>query len=100
MLLSKRESNVDLFFTPGRHIDFDICYISQSYFYLPRKTIRKTSNINILFKQTLRDIIQLFHDIAGLDMILEEWKQLCRNAWENDYDYLQTDRFAKIGEGR
>ena len=29
----------------------------------------------------------------------EEWKQLCRKAWENDYDYLQTDRFAKTGKG-
>ena len=33
-------------------------------------------------------------------MNLEEWKQLCPKAWENDYDYLQIDRFAKIGEGR
>ena len=33
-------------------------------------------------------------------MNLEEWKQLCRKALENDYDYLQIDRFAKIGNGR
>ena len=100
MLLSKQQSNIDLFFTRGRHNKIDIYYISQSYFHLPKNTIRNNSNINILFKQTLRDIILLFHDIAGLDMNLEEWKQLCRKAWENDYDYLQIDRFAKIGEGR
>ena len=100
MLLSKQESNIDLLFTRGRHNNIDIYYISQSYFHLPKNTIGNNSNINILFKQTLRDIILLFHDIAGLDMNLEEWKQLCRKAWENDYDYLQIDRFAKIGEGR
>ena len=33
-------------------------------------------------------------------MILEEWKQRCLIAWENDYDYLQIDRFDEIGEGR
>ena len=33
-------------------------------------------------------------------MNLQKWKQLCRKAWENDYDYLQKNRFAKIGEGR
>ena len=99
MLLSKQESNKDLFFTRGRHKNIDIYYISQNYFHLPKNTIRNISNIIILFKQTLRDIILLFHDIAGLDMNLEEWKQLCRKAWENDYDYLQIDRFAKIGEG-
>ena len=32
-------------------------------------------------------------------MNLEEWKQLCGKAWENDYDYLQIDRIAKK-EGR
>ena len=99
-LLSKQESNIDLFFTRGRHNNIDIYYISQSYFHLPKNTIRNNSNIIILFKQTLRYIILLFHDIAGLDMNLEEWKQLCRKAWENDYDYLQIDRFAKIGNGR
>ena len=100
IILSKQESNIDLFFTRGRHKNIDIYYISQSYFHLPKNTIRNNSNIIILFKQTLRDIILLFHDIAGLDMNLDEWKQLCRKAWENDYDYLQMDRFAKIGNGR
>ena len=33
-------------------------------------------------------------------MNLGEWKELCRKAWENDYNYLQIDRFAKIEEGR
>ena len=98
MLLSKQESNIDLFFTGGRHNNIDIYYISQSFFHLPKNTIRINSNIIILFEQ--RDIILLFHDLAGLDMNLEEWKQLCRKAWENDYDYLQIDRFAKTGNGR
>ena len=100
MLLSKQESNIDLFLTRGRYNNIDIYFISQSYFHLPKNTIRNNSNKIILFKQTLRDIILLFHDIAGLDMNLEEWKQLCRKAWENDYDYLQIDRFVKIGNGR
>ena len=100
MLLSKQECNIDLFFTRGRHNNIDIYYIAQSYFRLPKNTIRNNSNIIFLFKQTLRDIILLFHDIAGLDMNSDEWKQLCHKAWENDFDYLQIDRFAKIGSGR
>ena len=35
MLLSKQESNIDLFFTRGRHKNIDNFYISQSYFHLP-----------------------------------------------------------------
>ena len=100
MLLLKQPSKNDLFSTRGRHSNIDIYYIPQSYFQPPKNTFRNVSVINILFKQTLRDIILLFHDIAGLDLNLEEWKQLCRKAWENDYDYLQIDRFVKIGQGR
>ena len=72
MLLPKQESNIDLFLTRGRHNNIDIYYISRSYFHLPKNAIRNNSNTIILFKQTLRDIILLFHDIAGLDMNLEE----------------------------
>ena len=72
MLLSKHESNTDLFFTRGRHKKIDKYHISQSYFHLPKNIIRNKSNKIILFNQTLRDITLLFHDIAGLDMSLEE----------------------------
>ena len=99
MLLSKQESNFDLFFTRRRDNIIDIYYISQSYFHLPKITIRNNCNIINLFKQTLRDVILLFHDITGLDMDLHEWKQPCREAWENEYDYIQIDKVAKIREG-
>ena len=100
MLLSKQENNIDLFFTRGRQNNINLYYISQSYFHRPGNPIRNNSSMISLYKQTLRDIILLFHDIAGLDMNLEEWNQFCRKAWENDYDYLQVHRFAKIGGGR
>ena len=51
MLLSKQESNIDLFFTRGRHNNIDIYYISLSYFHLPKNTIRNNSNIIILLKK-------------------------------------------------
>ena len=44
-LLSKQESNFDPFFTRGRHSIIDIYYICQSYFHLPKFTIRNNSNI-------------------------------------------------------
>ena len=35
--------------------------------------------------------------MAGLDMNFQEEKQICHKAWENAYDNLQIDRFAKLG---
>ena len=45
MLVSKQESKIDLFFTRGRYNNIDIYYISQSYFHLPKNTIRNNSSI-------------------------------------------------------
>ena len=49
MLLSKQASDIDLFFRRGRHNNIDIFSISQSYFHLPKKTIRISSNTNVFF---------------------------------------------------
>ena len=64
-----------------------------------KNTILNISNIILLFKQTLRDNILFSHDIAGLGLNSVEWKELCRKACGNDYDFLKTDRFSKVGEG-
>ena len=94
------KSNIHLFFARGRHYNIDVYYLSQNYFNLPKNTLRNNSNIVVLFRQTLRGIILLFHDIPGLNMKLEEWKQLCRKTWENDFEYQQIGRFAKVREGK
>ena len=44
------------FFTRGRHNDLDVYYLSQSYFDLPKRTIRNNRNVIILFQQTLKDV--------------------------------------------
>ena len=54
VLLSKQESNIDLFFTKGRHNNINIHYFSHIYFHLRKKIIRNSFNINIFFKQTLK----------------------------------------------
>ena len=60
MLGARNSSQIDEFFTRGRHEDLDVYYISQSYFGLPRQSIRNNSDILILFKQTLRDVQSMY----------------------------------------
>ena len=53
MLGARNSSQIDDSFTRGRHEGLDVCYNSQSYFALPRQSIRNNSDRLILFKQTL-----------------------------------------------
>ena len=81
MLGAKNSSQIDEFFTRVRHEDLDVYYISQSYFALPRQSIRNNSDSLILFKQTLRDVQSMYHDFGAFDMIYDEFKEMCRVAW-------------------
>ena len=91
-MLESNQKLVDPFFTRGRHNDLDVYYLSQSYFDLPKRTIRNNSNIIILFQQTLKDVEHIYRDIAGFDMSNDEFKSLCREAWRDPYNYLLINR--------
>ena len=48
----------------------------------------------------VRDIEHIHSDVAGYDMSYDEFKELCRNLWEEDYIYLSIDRSKKRDQGR
>ena len=91
-MLDSNQKLIDPFFSRGRHNDLDVYYLSQSYFDLPKRTIRNNSNIIILFQQTLKDVEHIYRDIAGFLMSYEEFKELCREAWKEKYNYLLINR--------
>ena len=91
MLGARNSSQIDEFFTRGRHEDLDVYYISQSYFALPRQSIRNNSDRLILFKQTLRDVQSMYYDIGAYDMKYDEFKEMCYKAWSERFNYLCID---------
>ena len=100
MLGAKISSQIDEFFTRGRHEDLNVYYISQSYFALPRQSIRNNSDRLILFKQTLRDVQSMYYDIGAYDMNYDEFKQMCHEAWDEKYNYLCIDMAKNKNEGK
>ena len=100
MLGAKNSSQIDEFFTRGRHEDLDVYYISQSYFALPRQSIRNNCDILILFKQTLRDVQSMYYDIGADDMNYDEFKLMGHKAWDEKYNYLCIDVTRNKNEGK
>ena len=91
-MFDSNQKLIDPFFTRGRHNDLDVYYLAQSYFDLPKRTIRNNSNIIILFQQTLKHVEHIHRDIAGFDMSNDEFKSLCREAWRDNYNFLLINR--------
>ena len=100
ILGSSNSRFIDRFFIRGRHNNLDIYYLSQSFFDLPKRTIRNISTKIILFNQTLKDIEHTARDVAGYDMKYDEFKELCRKSWEEDYNYLYIDRSRQRDQGK
>ena len=100
MLGARNSSQIDEFFTRGRHEDLDVYYISQSYFALPRQSIRNNSDRLVLFKQTLRDVQNTYYDIGAYDMNYDEFKQMCHKAWDEIFNYLCIDMTKNKNEGK
>ena len=54
-----------------------------------------------MFNQTLKDIEHIYRDVAGYDMNYDEFKELCRKSWDEDYNYLFCiDRSEKGAQGK
>ena len=100
MLGARNSSQIYEFFTRGRHEDLDVYYISQSYFALPRQSIRNNSDRLILFKQTLRDVQSMYYDIGAYDMNYDEVKEMCHKAWDERYNYLCIDMTKNKNDGK
>ena len=49
------------------------------------------SNIINLFRQCLGNVEHIYRDIAGFDMSYYEFKELCREAWKEKYNYLDIN---------
>ena len=91
-MLDSNQNMIDPFFNRGRHKSCDVFYLCQGYFDAPKKTVRNNSNIIILFQQTLKDVEHIHRDISGFDMSYEEFKSLCREAWNEKFNYLLINR--------
>ena len=90
-LLLEKQNKCECYYVRGRHSNVDCFYLSQSYFELPRRTIRINSNFICLFPQNLRDLNNLHFDHVGDDMTKEEFRKFCRKCWESPYGFAVID---------
>ena len=83
------------YYVRGRHSNVDCFYLAQNYFKLPRQTIRENANFICLFPQDLKNINHIFDDHVGSEMTKEEFRQLCKTAWEKQHWFVIIDLSSK-----
>ena len=95
------QNKAEAYYTRGRQNNCDTFYISQSYFRLPRHSVRENSNFIILFPQDAKNLHHIYADHCEGDMSLEEFKRFCRTVWEDGlHQFVTIDLTSKKLEGK
>ena len=88
----KNEDIMESYYTRGRHSNCNCIYLSQSYYALPKQSIRNNANFIILFKLTAQDRDLIYRDTASAMIDKVSFKQLTNRIWRNKYAYVVLNR--------
>ena len=92
----KNQSGMESYYIRGRHNNCNCIYLSQSWFELPKKSIRNNSNFVILFELGKRDSSLIYTDIFSNVLEKDEWNMLTSNHWNSQpYSYIAFDKDKK-----
>ena len=90
-----------LYSSREKHKDINVYYLWQSNFDLPKRTVKTNSDLTFLLKQTFLGVENLNRDNAGVDLSYDEFKDLCRGAWNyEEYNYLCCDESKMESESK
>lgn len=103
-IMTGPQSKAEDYYTRGRHNNVDVFYISQSYFRLPRQTIRENSNFLILFPQDEKNLRHIYEDRCSNDsndLSYDLFKLFCNNVWnEKPYNFVTIDSTRDQNAGK
>jgi len=95
-----KQNKCESYYIRGRHSNVDCFYLAQNYFKLPRQTIRENANFICLFPQDQKNIDHIYNDHASMDMSKEEFRKLCKTAWEQPHGFLVIDQTSNKNNGK
>ena len=64
------------------------------------QTIRENTNFICLFPQDLKNVNHIYNDHVSSDMSKEEFRTLCKTAWEKPYGFTIIDLSRKKEGGK
>jgi len=99
-LMLEKQNTCEMYYIRGRHSNVDCFYLSQNYFKLPRQTIRENANLICLFPQDQKNLNHIYADHVSSDMTKEEFKHLCKRAWEKPHGFVVIDLTSKKDCGK
>ena len=99
-VMLEKQSNIESYYTRGRHHNIDCFYLTQDFFTIPKRTIRENTNLLCLFPQKKRNLGLLYTDYVGDDMSKDEFLRFCNNCWSKPYGFVVLDLDSPRDKGK
>ena len=99
-LLLEKQITCESYYVRGIQGNVDCFYLSQNYFKQPCQTIRENANFICLFPQDLKNLNHIFEDHVASAMTKEEFRQLCKTAWEKQHGFVIIELSSKKHNGK
>ena len=96
----EKQNKCETYYVRGRHSNVDCFYLAQNYFKLPRQTIRENANLICLFPQDSKNINHIYNDHVSTNLSMNEFKKLCRKAWEQPHGFVVIDLTSEKFNGK
>ena len=88
-------------FTKGRPHGINVIFITQSYYEIPKRTIRDNANFIILFRQNTRSIEPIHRDnVNSTDMGYKEFLTFVNSVWKERHSFVTIDKTLDAHEGK
>ena len=98
------QNRAEAMFTRGRHNGLHCIYITQSYFRLPRQSLRENSSLFIFFMQDKKNLIHIFNDHCACDdLTFDRFVNFCNTVWrecKHNFVTLDVTRHQNLGKYR
>ena len=98
----KNQSNIEKLFFKGRHSNINVLYLTQSYYKIPKQSIRDNSNLLLLFDVKGPDRQHLFTDWCSSDMDYRQFLRFYEHCCKPKFGFMTVslDHDRNVGRYR
>lgn len=99
-IASEKQNHLRDYFCMGRHKMIDTFCLAQTYAHIPKHLIRDNVNFLVIFKQDNLNLKHIYEDHVNTDMSFQQFHNICRECWKDDYGFLCVNKECRIDNGR
>jgi len=94
-VMNKNQTKIRDYFSCGRHNNFNVFYLCQSLYKIPKHGIRENANIFVLFRQDIKSLKSFYDSHVNSDMLWDVFKGFCDRAWQKPYGYVVINLWSR-----